>query len=188
MKTSQVRIIGGDWRGRKLEFPSTAQQLRPTPGNIRETLFNWLAYDIAGARCLDLYAGSGALGVEALSRGAAEVTFVESDNASSRLLKKNLTRLGSKAKVYTMDARRFVRQVEGKWDIVFLDPPYRHGMLQQILRLLDEHGCMAQKGLIYIEAERDLDEVKLPSGWQFIKNKLAGQIAYFLASNNLQDE
>ncbi len=188
MKTSQVKIIGGDWRGRKLEFPSTVQQLRPTPGNIRETLFNWLAYDIAGARCLDLYAGSGALGVEALSRGASEVTFVESDRISSRLLQKNLSRLGSKAKVYTMDARRFVRQVNGEWDIVFLDPPYRHGMLQQILKLLDEQGCMARNGLLYIEAERELAEVKLPSGWQYIKNKQAGQIAYFLASSNLQNE
>ncbi|NOY17476.1 MAG: 16S rRNA (guanine(966)-N(2))-methyltransferase RsmD [Gammaproteobacteria bacterium] len=188
MKTSQIRIIGGDWRGRKLEFPSTSQQLRPTPGNIRETLFNWLAYDIAGARCLDLYAGSGALGVEALSRGAAEVTFVESDRISAHLLQKNLTRLGSKAKVYTMDARRFVRQADGEWDIVFLDPPYRYGMLQQILRLLDEQACLARKALIYIEAERELGEVKLPPDWQYIKRKQASQIAYFLASNNLQDE
>jgi len=187
MKTSQVRIIGGDWRGRKLEFPATVQQLRPTPGRIRETLFNWLSYSIAGARCLDLYAGSGALGVEAQSRGAAEVTFVESEHKSARLLEKNLQRLGSKAKVYNMDARRFVRQVEGKWDIVFLDPPYRHGMLQQILRLLHDHDCLAEKALIYIEAERELGEIKLPAGWNYIKNKKSGQIEYFLATNNPED-
>jgi 16S rRNA (guanine966-N2)-methyltransferase len=161
MKTSQVRIIGGDWRGRKLEFPANAQQLRPTPGRIRETLFNWLSYDINGARCLDLYAGSGALGVEALSRGASD-----------------------DAKVYTMDARRFVRQIEGEWDIVFLDPPYRHGMLQQILRLLDEHNCLAKDALIYIESERELDDLKLPPGWHYLKQKKAGQIKYYLASNN----
>ena len=186
MKTSQVRIIGGDWRGRKLEFPANAQQLRPTPGRIRETLFNWLSYDIQGARCLDLYAGSGALGVEALSRGASEVVFVESDFKSSRLLEENLHRLGSDAKVYTMDARRFVRQIGGEWDIVFLDPPYRHGMLQQILRLLDEYNCMAENALIYIESERELDDLKLPPGWHYLKQKKAGQIKYYLASNNLE--
>jgi 16S rRNA (guanine966-N2)-methyltransferase len=187
MKTSQVRIIGGDWRGRKLEFPVSVQQLRPTPGRIRETLFNWLSYSVAGARCLDLYAGSGALGAEALSRGAAEVTFVESDHKSARLLEKNLQRLGSDSKVFNMDARRFVRQVDEQWDIVFLDPPYRHGMLLQILRLLHEHERLAEKALIYIEAERELGEIKLPSGWRYIKNKKAGQIEYFLVTNNYED-
>jgi 16S rRNA (guanine966-N2)-methyltransferase len=184
MKTSQVRIIGGDWRGRKLEFPSTVQQLRPTPARIRETLFNWLSPVIDGARCLDLYAGSGALGVEALSRGAADATFVESDIVSARLLQQNLARLGSKSKVYTMDARRFVRQVGGKWDIVFLDPPYRHGMLQQILRFLHEHDCLAKQALIYIESERELDDLKLPPDWHYLKQKKAGQIKYYLVSNN----
>jgi 16S rRNA (guanine966-N2)-methyltransferase len=186
MKTSQIRIIGGDWRGRKLEFPATAQQLRPTPGRIRETLFNWLSYDISGARCLDLYAGSGALGAEAISRGAAEVVFVEADVKSSRLLEDNLHRLGSDAKVYTMDARRFVRQIEGQWDIIFLDPPYRHGMLRQILRLLDEHERLAQDALVYIESERELDDLKLPPGWHFLKQKKAGQIKYYLATNKLE--
>lgn len=185
MKTSHVRIIGGDWRGRKLEFPATVQQLRPTPGRIRETLFNWLCYRITGACCLDLYAGSGALGVEALSRGAAEVTFVESDHKSARLLEKNLQRLGNASKVYNLDARRFVRQVEGKWDIVFLDPPYRHGMLQQILRLLHDHGRLAENALIYIEAERELGEIILPTGWNYIKSKKEGRIEYFLATNKL---
>jgi 16S rRNA (guanine966-N2)-methyltransferase len=85
-----------------------------------------------------------------------------------------------------MDARRFVRQVDGQWDIVFLDPPYRHGMLQQILRLLHDHGRLAENALIYIEAERELGEIKLPAGWKYIKNKKAGQIEYFLATNNLE--
>lgn len=187
MKTSQVRIIGGDWRGRKLEFPSTVQQLRPTPARIRETLFNWLSPVIDGARCLDLYAGSGALGVEALSRGAADVTFVESDIVSARLLRQNLAHLGSNSKVYTMDARRFVRQVGGKWDIVFLDPPYRHGMLQQILRFLHDKDLLAKEALVYIEAERELGEVNLPAGWQYIKTRQAGQIGYFLAVYNQEE-
>ena len=184
MKTSQLRIIGGDWRGRKLEFPASLQQLRPTPGRIRETLFNWLVYDIKGARCLDLYAGSGALGVEALSRGASDVVFVESDLKSSRLLEANLNRLGSDAKVYTMDARRFLRQIDREWDIVFLDPPYRHGMLQQILRLLHDNKRLAKDALIYIESERELDDLKLPEGWHYLKQKKAGQIKYYLATNN----
>ena len=183
MKTSQIRIIGGDWRGRKLEFPVTVQQLRPTPGRIRETLFNWLAYDIKGARCLDLYAGSGALGVEALSRGASEVTFVETDIKSSRLLEANLHSLGSDAKVYTMDARRFVRQIEGQWNIIFLDPPFKHGMLRQMLRLLFEHNRLTKDGLVYIESERELDDLKLPPGWHYLKQKKAGQIKYYLATN-----
>ncbi len=185
MKTSQLRIIGGDWRGRKLEFPSTFQQLRPTPARIRETLFNWLSPVIKGARCLDLYAGSGALGVEALSRGAEEVTFVESDIVSARILQQNLRRLDNQSKVYTMDARRFVRQVGGKWDIVFLDPPYRHGMLQQILRFLHENDCLMKNALIYMEAERELDDLKLPPDWHYLKQKKAGQIKYYLASNTL---
>ncbi len=183
MKTSQVRIIGGDWRGRKLEFSATLQQLRPTPARIRETLFNWLAPSIVGAHCLDLYAGSGALGVEALSRGASEATFVESDIVSSRLLQKNLQRLGAQSKVYTMDARRFVRQVGGKWDIVFLDPPYRHGMLQQILRFLHESNCLEKRALVYIESERELDDLRLPPGWCYLKQKKAGQIKYYLVTN-----
>ena len=184
MKTSKVKIIGGKWRGRALEFPVSTRQLRPTPGRIRETLFNWLSGDIHGARCLDLYAGSGALGVEALSRGASATVFVESDRNSSRLLEKNLRQLGDASRVYTMDARRFVRQVGGEWDVIFLDPPYRHGMLPEILSLLAKQECLASGGLVYIEAERELGEPRLPAGWRYIRSKHAGQIAYLLATRN----
>jgi 16S rRNA (guanine966-N2)-methyltransferase len=184
MKTSKVRIIGGKWRGRALEFPVNAKQLRPTPGRIRETLFNWLANKIDGARCLDLYAGSGALGVEALSRGAAEAVFVEADRSTCQQLKKNLVRFGDASKIYAMDARRFVRQIGGNWDIIFLDPPYRHGMLIEILDLLDKQECLARGGLVYIEAERELGQPALPTGWRYIRNKHAGQISYLLAAGN----
>ncbi len=180
MKTSKVRIIGGKWRGRALEFPVSVKQLRPTPGQVRETLFNWLATDIRDARCLDLYAGSGALGAEAISRGAADVVFVDADRQSARLLEKNLRRLGSQSKVYMMDARRFVRQIEGKWDIIFLDPPYRHNMLPEILDLLVQYDRLADGALVYIEAERELADIPLPQGWQRARQKLAGQVAYSL--------
>ncbi|MEP6547214.1 MAG: 16S rRNA (guanine(966)-N(2))-methyltransferase RsmD, partial [Gammaproteobacteria bacterium] len=106
---NSVRIIGGSWRGRRINFPDIPG-LRPTPDRVRETLFNWLQHDIAGARCLDLFAGSGALGLEALSRGAKELVFVEQAVAAARGLKEQLTRLGgaSKAQVVEMGAARFL--------------------------------------------------------------------------------
>jgi 16S rRNA (guanine966-N2)-methyltransferase len=187
MKTSTVRIIGGKWRGRKIVFPAGSSQLRPTPDSVRETLFNWLAADITGARCLDLYAGSGALGIEAISRGAGHVTFVEADRHNARRLRENLSQLGAQADVHCMDARRFVRQFVGEWDIIFLDPPFRHGMLQEILALLVAHDCLASGGHVYIESEREMASPDLPEGWCELKRKRAGQLVYRLLGEDKPD-
>jgi len=181
MKPRRLRIIGGDWRGRKIDSPAASSQVRPTPDAVRETLFNWLQDRITGARCLDLFAGSGILGIEALSRGAQRVDFVEADSATSRLLKRNLTSLDTKQAVYSMDARRFLRQIGGQWDIVFLDPPFRLGMLNESIMLLARHSCLADDAMMYIESEKELPSVTLPDGWAMLRQKQAGQVAYCLA-------
>ena len=177
-KQQRLRIIGGQWRGRRFEAPDS--RVRPTPDAVRETLFNWLKDRIPGARCLDLYAGSGLLGLEALSRGAASVDFVEAYARACRLLREHLRVLDSAQRVYHMDARRFVRQIGGQWDVIFLDPPFRHGMLDEIIALLDAHQCLHAETLLYIEAERELKCVTLPDGWAMLKTKQAGQITYGL--------
>jgi 16S rRNA (guanine966-N2)-methyltransferase len=122
---NSVRIIGGGWRGRRVNFPDVPG-LRPTPDRVRETLFNWLQHAVAGARCLDLFAGSGALGLEALSRGATTLVFVEQAVAAARALQEQLIRFGGspKARVVEMGAARYLRTPAPAFDIVFLDPPH----------------------------------------------------------------
>ena len=129
---NSVRIIGGGWRGRRITFPDVPG-LRPTPDRVRETLFNWLQHDIAGARCLDLFAGSGALGLEALSRGAKELVFVEQSVAASRALQEQLARLGAerRSQVVEMGAARYLRGAAPAFDIVFLDPPFGRDALDR---------------------------------------------------------
>ena len=123
MANNEVRIIGGQWKGRKLSFPARPG-LRPTLGRVRETLFNWLAPTLAGARCIDLYAGSGALGFEALSRGAAEVTFVERDRKTAAALRANLATLNGNAAVITDTAERAIQRAGRTYDLIFCDPPF----------------------------------------------------------------
>lgn len=181
MKPRQLRVIAGKWRGRKFDAPPSGSQVRPTQDTVRETLFNWLRDSIVNARCLDLFAGSGALGIEALSRGAQHVDFVEADPRTTRLLQHNLDRLGLQQKVFCMDARRFVRQVGGEWDVIFLDPPFYHGMLDEIVRLLGTHQCLLDTTLLYLESERQLPDVTLPDGWAMLKQKQSGQVSFGLA-------
>jgi len=181
VKPGRLRVIGGDLRGRRIILPADSHGVRPTPDAVRETLFNWLMPVIRGARCLDLYAGSGALGIEALSRGAADVTFVEADRAVARVLQCNLAELPGEHRLYIMDARRFVRQIGGKWDIIFLDPPYHLGMLREIAALLQQHDCIAPGGRLYLEAESEQAFPPLPDGWEILKTKRTGQVCYGLA-------
>jgi 16S rRNA (guanine966-N2)-methyltransferase len=182
---NSVRIIGGGWRGRRVNFPDIPG-LRPTPDRVRETLFNWLQHDIAGARCLDLFAGSGALGLEALSRGAMEVVFVEQAVAAARGLQEQLTRLGGagKARVVEMGAARFLRTPAPPFDIAFLDPPYGHEALSEYVPMLESGNWLKVGGLVYLENEKSAGPPALPSHWEMLKSKAAGEVGYHLARVN----
>jgi 16S rRNA (guanine966-N2)-methyltransferase len=175
----RFRIIGGEWRGRRFLVP-TGSGVRPTPDRVRETIFNWLAPVIEGARCLDLYAGSGALGLEALSRGAARVTFVDDSPAVARQLAANLDILQTaRGTVACMDAMRFLAGRATPFDVVFLDPPYRRGLLGNALALL-ERGWLAAGASLYLEHEAELAPPALPAGWRLFRSAAAGQVRYHL--------
>jgi len=180
-----IRIIGGSWRGRRVSFPD-APGLRPTPDRVRETLFNWLQPSIVDSRCLDLFAGSGALGLEALSRGAREVVFVEKDQQCARALQAELKRLGGplKARVMELGAARFLRTPGEPFDVVFLDPPFGVGALAEYVPLLDAGGWVRAGGLVYLESERAAGAPLLPPHWELLKAKSAGEVGYHLARVN----
>jgi 16S rRNA (guanine966-N2)-methyltransferase len=179
---NSVRIIGGGWRGRRVSFPDIPG-LRPTPDRVRETLFNWLQQRIAGARCLDLFAGSGALGLEALSRGAKELVFVEQAVAAARALQEQLVRFGgqARAQVVEMGAARYLRSVPQAFDIVFLDPPFGRDALAEYIPLLDEGQWLKPGALVYLENEKKAGVPPLPAHWQLLKSKSAGEVGYHLA-------
>lgn len=180
---NQLRIIGGEWRGRKLRFPDV-EGLRPTTDRVRETLFNWLAPVIHGARCLDLFAGSGALGLEALSRGAAEVAFVDSDRRAVQSLQENLALLkDERGSVVQGDALSFLRGSPRPFDVVFLDPPFRKELLRPCLELLCHGGWLSDTARLYLEVEQELGVPQLPEGWEMVRSKKAGQVIYGLATH-----
>nr|PZN79328.1 MAG: 16S rRNA (guanine(966)-N(2))-methyltransferase RsmD [Pseudomonadota bacterium] len=175
-----LRIIGGTWRGRRLRFPPLPE-IRPTPDRVRETLFNWLGTRIVGARCLDLFAGSGALGLEALSRGAARVVFVEREPAAVRELRTRLAEWGaSGARVEQTDALRFVGGPGEAFDVVFLDPPFGTDLLGRAAERLETHGWLAPGALIYVEAPAREPLPALPATWRPLKAKKAGEVGYHL--------
>ena len=182
---NSVRIIAGSWRGRRVNFPDIAG-LRPTPDRVRETLFNWLQHSIAGTRCLDLFAGSGALGLEALSRGASEAVFVEQVPAAARVLQEQLVRLGgeSKGRVFEMGAARYLRTPARAFDIAFLDPPFGTNALAEYVPMLDAGNWIAPGGLVYLENERNAGIPALPAHWELLKSKSAGEVGYHLARVN----
>jgi 16S rRNA (guanine966-N2)-methyltransferase len=182
---NSVRIIGGAWRGRRVHFPDVPG-LRPTPDRVRETLFNWLQHSILETRCLDLFAGSGALGLEALSRGAANVVFVEQLPAAARALQEQLVRFGAemKGRVMEIGAARFLRTPGEPFDIVFLDPPFGKDALAEYVPMLDAGGWVRAEGLIYLESERIGGQPKLPDHWELLKSKSAGEVGYHLARVN----
>jgi 16S rRNA (guanine966-N2)-methyltransferase len=175
-----LRIIGGQWRGRKIQFPPVAG-IRPTPDRIRETLFNWLAPLIPGARCLDLFAGSGALGLEALSRGAARAVMVERERRVTDYLRDTGRTLDAGGlEVVTADALAYLRGTAEPFDVVFLDPPFRRELVAPCLQALAGSGWLAPGARVYIETEKELTELPLPPGWQLLKRKESGQVAYHL--------
>ena len=175
----QLRIIGGEWGSRKLSFPDVVG-LRPTPDRVRETLFNWLAPVIQGARCLDCFAGSGALGLEALSRYAGSVTLLEFERPVAQQLEKNLALLQGKGNVVNTNALSWLAGKAQTFDVVFLDPPFRKGLLAETVTLLEQQGWLADEAWIYVEAEAESAATDVPANWQLHREKVAGQVAYRL--------
>lgn len=190
MARGQIRIIGGKWRGRKLKVPEVID-LRPTPDRVRETVFNWLAAILPGAYCLDLFAGSGALGFEALSRGATQVVMIDQSLAAVRLLKEESIVLGAdNAKIYQarlpQELFTVLPEAGSPFDVVFLDPPYQQDLLLPFSRLLEEKGLLADPAYLYLESDKNLNQAELPLGWQLIKAKKAGQVNYYLVKRTVQ--
>ncbi|MDP9064649.1 MAG: 16S rRNA (guanine(966)-N(2))-methyltransferase RsmD [Pseudomonadota bacterium] len=183
---NSVRIIGGTWRGRRVGFPDL-EGLRPTPDRVRETLYNWLQQAVAGTRCLDLFAGSGALGLEALSRGAHSVVFVEQAQAAARFLTRELERFKAlpRARVVEMGASRFLRSSAATFgapfDLVFLDPPFGRAALAEFVPLLEAGGWLKSGSLVYLENEKSAGAPALPPNWALLKSKSAGEVGYHLA-------
>ena len=182
-----LRIIGGTWRGRKLRFPAAAA-IRPTPDRVRETLFNWLGAAVRGAHCLDLFAGSGALGLEALSRGAARVEFIEQDVAAARALGALLQDWQARdAQVVRADALDYLGGAAHPLDIVFLDPPFAAPLLQQAAALLEQRHWLKARALIYVECAAREGLPPLPPSWQPLKAKQAGEVGYHLFTREAPD-
>lgn len=177
----QLRIIAGEWRSRRLGFPD-APGLRPTPDRVRETLFNWLAPYIEGAKVLDAYTGSGALYLEALSRGAGDSVALDSNPAAIASLRQNLETLRCpRGQVIQTDAQRYL-QGEPKlaFDLVFLDPPFNQGLLPTTCALLEERQWLAENAWIYTESETPPSTLQLPGNWRLHREKKAGQVYYAL--------
>ncbi len=173
-----LRIIGGEWRSRKLEFP-TADGLRPTSGMIRETLFNWLQHKVIGANILDMFSGSGALGFEALSRGAASVTMVEKDRKAAEQLKTNAQLLQTtKSWVINSDALSWAARCGDSFDIVFLDPPFAADIAPDCLEVC-KSGLVKSEGLVYLEISRS-QKLQVPEEFEILKSKTSGSVMYQL--------
>jgi 16S rRNA (guanine966-N2)-methyltransferase len=176
----ELRIIGGTWRSRRLSFPAS-EGLRPTPDRVRETVFNWLTPHLPGAACLDLFAGSGAFGFEALSRGAARVVLVEKRLEVVAALRHNREQLkADQADIVHADAAEYLRGPAAAFDIVFIDPPYASGLLGPCIELLNTRGWLKPDASIYLEAPHGI-EPPLPETWQLVRSKTAGQVGYHLA-------
>jgi 16S rRNA (guanine966-N2)-methyltransferase len=187
-RPGRLRIVAGKWRSRLLDI-ADVPGLRPTSERIRETLFNWLAPSIHGARCLDLFAGTGALGLEALSRGAGEVVFVEKSALAAKVLRANARLLDAGGiDVRQADAYEFLSDAaSGTYDVVFLDPPFAADMLDDLCRLLDEAALLKTGSLVYLEDDRSRPQVELPRNWGLLKSKTAGNVRYSLAQVEVGD-
>ena len=177
---NKLKIIGGNWRSRSVAFVD-APGLRPTPARVRETVFNWLRNDIIGSRCLDLYAGSGALGFEAASRGAKSVIQVENNALACRALKENAIKLAAgQIKIIQSDVFRYLAGDAEPFDVVFIDPPFAKALAVQTCQWLEERGWLSKQAKIYVEAEITLELKGIPENWQLLKSKVAGEVGYHL--------
>ncbi|MDF1653964.1 MAG: 16S rRNA (guanine(966)-N(2))-methyltransferase RsmD [Coxiellaceae bacterium] len=183
-KLGQLRIIAGEWRGRCIQFPIESG-LRPTHDRIRETLFNWLQADIAGANCLDLFAGSGALGFEALSRGAKHTTFVESDITVSQALKVSQQKLQTdNVSIFNQPFSSDMPALStGPFDLVFLDPPYEENLIEQSVLWLCNNDMLSEHALVFIECEKEYDLSVVDKYLEQVKLKHTRHICYGLYTN-----
>ncbi len=174
----EIRIIGGTYRGKKIQFPCV-DGLRPTADRVKETLFNWLMHDIHDARCLDVFAGSGSLGIEAFSRGASRVVFVEHSKAAYAQLKKTLSSFSSpKLSVVNTDALLYLEQCKEQYDLIFLDPPFAKNWIPTCLEYIRLNQLLAPEGLIYLESAQAIDLSTGP--WKQKKQKKTGHVFYSL--------
>ena len=182
-RPGRLRIVAGKWRSRLLDI-ADVPGLRPTSERIRETLFNWLAPSIQGARCLDLFAGTGALGFEALSRGAATVVFVDSSRGATKAIENSVKALNAAgASVHCGDAEAYLRTApRASFDIVFLDPPFADDRLEDVCTLIDELCLLAPGGRVYLEQDRAKPAPELPASWSLLRDKTAGNVRYRLAA------
>lgn len=184
--SGSFRVIGGMWGSRRLNFPSI-EGLRPTTDRVKETVFNWLATDITGAKVLDLFAGSGSLGFEALSRGATSLTSIERDRSAAQALRDNIELLdkqgNTQTEVIQADALVWLKQALAKtvrYDLIFIDPPFRQGLLDECIELLNDSPILPQGALVYLELEQERNDLKTPAHWALLKEKIAGQVSYRL--------
>lgn len=181
MTRGRLRIVGGRLRGRRLSVPAQPG-LRPTPDRVRETLFNWLQPMVEGSRCLDLFAGSGALGLEAHSRGAAEVVLVERAEVVARQLRRMVEDWGlTGVQVARADARHWLRGPPRAFDIVFLDPPFASGLLGPVCVQLGRGGWLAAGASVYLEAAVATGLPAVPAGWRLVRSDQAGEVCFALA-------
>ncbi len=188
-RAGRLRIVAGNWRSRLLDI-ADVPGLRPTSERIRETLFNWLAPHIHGARCLDLFAGTGALGLEALSRGAGSAVFVESTANAAETLRHNAGVLEAQnATVVQADALDYLRRPRrDRFDVVFLDPPFAADLLGQSCGLIEQSGLLSAGGFVYLEQDRGQPLPALPDGWNVLKDKTAGNVRYMLVRRDAPKE
>ncbi len=184
MKSNRLRIVGGKWRSRMLHFPSV-NALRPTPDAVRETLFNWLARDVVGRDCLDLYAGSGALGFEAVSRGARSAVLVEKHPRVVKALRENkkLIDQDDQISVIQCAALQYLPTCQQQFDLIFLDPPYASDELAKACWHLEKHQLLKPETLIYLESPAELKKLPIPDYWQVLKEAVKGAVRYTLLIN-----
>jgi len=180
-QSNLVRLIGGEHGGRKLKFPD-GRGLRPTSDRIRETLFNWLQPTLPGAACLDLFAGSGALGLEAASRGAGSVMLLDTNPAVYSQLQQNiqLLCLQDRVSITQEDALHWLTRSSRPFDVVFLDPPFADDCLNRCIELLQDGSWLREGAHIYVERPLGSEEPRMPDCWELTKKKQAGQVIYSL--------
>jgi 16S rRNA (guanine966-N2)-methyltransferase len=188
LRPGRLRIVAGKWRSRLLPI-ADQKGVRPTASRVRETLFNWLSMDIHGSHCLDLFAGTGALAFEALSRGAATATMIENSAEAVDLLRSSAGLLDAvDARIDRADALSFLaRPRDKRYDIVFLDPPFADDLVEECCQLLHSNGWLAENAAVYIEQDKSRPLPPLPQGWQVTKDKIAGHVRFVLVRVHAQD-